>query len=77
LHLGLYCIGSSIGLMLLLLAVGTMSLAWMSVITVLVLVPKLLPPRAAVDVPVALAIVAFEIVILLAPASVPGLVPSM
>src|SRR5439155_2032796 len=54
LRLGLYCIGSRIGLMLLLLAVGAMSLAWMAVIGVLVLVQKLLPPRAAVDVPVAL-----------------------
>jgi predicted metal-binding membrane protein len=77
LHLGLYCIGSSIGLMLLLLAVGAMSLAWMSVIAVLVLVQKLLPPRAALDVPVASAIVAFGLVILIAPTSVPGLVPSM
>jgi predicted metal-binding membrane protein len=76
-HLGLYCIGSSVALMLLLLAVGAMNPAWMSVIAVLVLVQKLLTPRAAVDVPVALAIVAFGLVVLLAPSSVPGLVPSM
>jgi hypothetical protein len=46
-------------------------------IAVLVLAQKLLPPRAALDVPVASAIVAFGLVILIAPASVPGLVPSM
>lgn len=76
-HLGLYCIGSSIGLMLLLLALGAMSVAWMSAIAVLVLVQKLLPPRRTVDVALALPIVAFGIVILTAPSSVPGLVPTM
>ena len=49
---GLYCVGSSIGLMLVALAV--MSVTWTSVIAVLVLVQKLLPPRAAIDVPLAL-----------------------
>jgi predicted metal-binding membrane protein len=43
--------------MLLLVALGVMSVAWMSAIAVLVLVQKLLPPRAAIDVPLALAIV--------------------
>jgi hypothetical protein len=54
---GLCCAGSSIGLMAMLVALGAMSVTWMSVIAVLVLGQKLLPPRAAVDVPVALAIV--------------------
>lgn len=76
-QLGLYCIGSSIGLMLLLLALGVMSLAWMSLIAVLVLLQKALPPQPAVDVPIALGIVAFGLVIFLVPSSVPGLVPSM
>ncbi len=76
-HLGLYCVASSTGLMLLLLALGAMSVAWMSAIAVLVLVQKLLPPRTTVDVAVALAIVVAGIVILVAPSSVPGLVPSM
>jgi predicted metal-binding membrane protein len=34
---GLYCVGSSMGLMLMLVALGVMSVAWMSVIAVLVL----------------------------------------
>jgi predicted metal-binding membrane protein len=37
-------------------AVGVMSLPWMCAVTVVVAAQKLLPPRAVVDVPVALAI---------------------
>ena len=40
---GLCCVGSSIGLMLMLLALGVMSVTWMSVIAVVVLAQKLLP----------------------------------
>jgi predicted metal-binding membrane protein len=60
---GIYCVGSSIGLMAMLLALGVMSVAWMSVVAALVLAQKLIPPRASVDVPLALAIVALGIVI--------------
>ena len=74
---GLCCAGSSIGLMLVLVVLGVMSVIWMSVIAVLVLAQKLLPARAAVDVPLALAIVGLGIWIVLAPSSVPGLVPPM
>jgi predicted metal-binding membrane protein len=74
---GLCCVGSSIGLMLMQVALGVMSLMWMSVIAVLVLAQKLLPPKAAVDVPVALAIVGLGILIVIAPSSVPGLTPPM
>src|SRR5262252_728408 len=74
---GLCCAGSSIGLMLMLLALGAMNLIWMSVIAVLVLAQKLLPPKAAADVPLSLAIVGFGIWIVLAPSSIPGMVPAM
>jgi len=74
---GLCCAGSSIGLMAMLVALGVMSVTWMSVIAVLVLAQKLLPAKAAVDVPLALAIVGLGIWIVLAPSSVPGLVPPM
>jgi predicted metal-binding membrane protein len=74
---GLHCLGSSIGLMVILVALSVMSVAWMSVITVLALGQKLLPAKAAVDVPLALAIVGLGILIVLAPASVPGLTPPM
>ena len=74
---GLYCVGSSIGLMLMLVALSVMSVTWMSVIAVLVLAQKLLPAKAAIDVPLALAIVGLGILIVIAPSSVPGLTPPM
>jgi len=74
---GLCCAGSSIGLMVMLVVLGIMSVTWMLVIAVLVLAQKLLPARAAVDVPLALAIIGLGIWIILEPASVPGLVPPM
>jgi predicted metal-binding membrane protein len=77
LQFGLYCVGSSIGLMLVLLAVGAMSFAWMCVVAVLVLSQKLLRPREFVDVPLALAIVTLGLVVVVAPSAVPGLTPTM
>jgi predicted metal-binding membrane protein len=74
---GLCCLGSSIGLMVILVALSAMSVIWMSVITVLALGQKLLPAKRAVDVPLALAIVGLGIWIFLAPAAVPGLMPPM
>jgi len=74
---GLCCAGSSTGLMVMLVALGVMSLTWMAVIAVLVLAQKLLPANAAVDVPLALAITGLGIVIVLAPSAVPGLTPPM
>jgi predicted metal-binding membrane protein len=72
---GLYCVGSSIGLMLMLVALGVMSITWMAVIAVLVLAQKLIPAKAAIDVPLALAIVGLGILVVLAPSSIPGLTP--
>ena len=74
---GLDCVGSSIGLMLMFVAMGAMNVIWMSVITVLVFAQKLLPARAAIDVPLALAIVGLGILIVIAPSSVPGITPAM
>ena len=74
---GLYCVGSSIGLMVMLVALSAMSVTWMCVIAVLVLAQKLLPAKAAIDVPLALAIVGLGILIVIAPSSVPGLTPPM
>jgi predicted metal-binding membrane protein len=69
---GLCCVGSSLGLMLMLVALSVMSITWMAVIAVLVLVQKLVPTRAAIDVRLALAIVGLGILIVIAPSSVPG-----
>jgi predicted metal-binding membrane protein len=70
---GSCCVGSSVGLMAVAVALGLMSLTWMVVVAVLALAQKLLPPRAAVDVPVALAVLGLGAAVLSAPASVPGL----
>jgi predicted metal-binding membrane protein len=74
---GLCCVGSSIGLMLMLVALSVMSVTWMSVVAVLVLAQKLRPATAAIDVPLALAIVGVGILIVIAPSSIPGLTPPM
>jgi len=74
---GLYCVGSSIGLMVMLVALGVMSIPWMVAIAGLVFVQKLLPAKAAIDVPLALGIVALGVLIIAAPGSVPGLMPPM
>ena len=74
---GLCCVGSSIGLMLMLVALGVMSITWMVVIAVLALAQKLLPAKVAVDVPLALAIIGLGVLIVIAPSSVPGLMPPM
>jgi predicted metal-binding membrane protein len=73
---GLQCVGSSIGLMAMLVVLGVMSVTWMVVIAVVVIAQKLLPSRAVIDVPLALAIVGLGVMILAAPSSLPGLVPA-
>ena len=70
---GLSCVGSSSGLMVVLVALGVMSVTWMALIAALVLAQKLLPQRAAIDVPVALAIIGLGALIAIAPSAVPGL----
>jgi predicted metal-binding membrane protein len=70
---GLCCAGSSIGLMLMFVALSVMSVAWMLVIALIVLAQKLLPAKAAIDVPLALSIVGLGILIVTAPSFVPGL----
>jgi predicted metal-binding membrane protein len=77
LEFGLHCVGSSIGLMLILVGLGVMSIAWMAIIAVLVVAQKLLPRRAALDVPLALAMVELGVLIIAAPSVVPGLMPAM
>lgn len=62
---GAYCVGSSIGLMVLLVALGVMSVALMAIVTALVAAQKLLPPRALIDVPVALAITTLGMVMVI------------
>ena len=74
---GLCCAGSTVGLMAMLVALGVMSLPWMAVLTVIVAAQKLLPSRAAIDVPLAAALIGLGVWIIVAPASIPGLIPPM
>ncbi|HLY33225.1 MAG TPA: DUF2182 domain-containing protein [Jatrophihabitantaceae bacterium] len=73
----LCCLGSSAGLMAVLVVVGVMSVAWMAVIAAVVVAQKLLAVRRSIDVVVALALVALGAVIVVAPSAIPGLVPSI
>ncbi|MGW3173451.1 copper chaperone [Streptomyces sp. NPDC001153] len=75
LRFGLYCAGSSIGLMAMMVALGVMSVWWMSLVAVLASAQKLLPAKTAIDVPPALAIVGLGLVSVVAPSLVPGLTP--
>jgi len=73
LKFGLCCAGSSAGLMAMLAALGIMSITWMAVTAVLVLAQKLLPAKAAIDLPLALAIAGLGVLIVITPSLVPGL----
>ena len=63
--------------MIMLVTLGVMSVTWMAVIAVLAFAQKLLPAKAAIDVPLAVAIVGLGILIIIAPSSIPGLTPPM
>jgi len=73
---GLCCVGSTVGLMAILVALDVMSLFWMSVVAVLACGQKLLPAKAAIDVPVALALIGLGLVIVIEPSLIPGLMPA-
>jgi predicted metal-binding membrane protein len=73
---GLCCVGSTIGLMAMLVALDVMSLFWMSVIAVIACAQKLLPAKAAIDIPVALALIGLGLVIVSEPSLIPGLMPA-
>jgi predicted metal-binding membrane protein len=62
--------------MVMLLALGVMSITWMCVVAALVLAQKLLPPRAFIDAPLALTIIAVGILVVVTP-SIPGLTTTM
>jgi predicted metal-binding membrane protein len=74
LEFGFYCVGSSIGLMVILLALGVMSVTWMAVIAGIVFAQKVLPQRASVDALVALGLIGLGMLVAVIPSSVPGLV---
>jgi predicted metal-binding membrane protein len=70
---GVDCVGCSGGLMLVLFAVGVMSLFWMAVIAAVIFVEKVLPQGFALTRAVAVGLVVLGLSVAVAPASVPGL----
>ena len=74
---GLCCIGSTAGLMAILVALGMMSLFWMAIVAVVATAQKLLPAKPAIDIPLALALIGLGLVIVIEPSLIPGLTPPM
>ena len=70
---GAYCVGCCWGLMLVLFALGVMSLFWMTVVAALIFAQKVLPYGDRLARVFAVAFVAFGIWIAAAPGTVPGL----
>jgi predicted metal-binding membrane protein len=69
---GLNCVGSCIGLMAMLMALGFMSIGWMLMTTALVLSQRLLPTKDNIDIPLALEIIALGVLIVIASIVFPG-----
>jgi predicted metal-binding membrane protein len=70
---GSYCVGCCWGLMVVLFALGVMSLTWMAVVAALILAQKTLPRGESLTRAFAVAFIAFGTWVAAAPGSVPGL----
>jgi predicted metal-binding membrane protein len=70
---GVDCVGSSIGLMTALFALGVMSLLWMAVVAAAIFVEKVLPRGVSASRLVAVALLVLGIWVAVSPGSVPGL----
>jgi predicted metal-binding membrane protein len=70
---GLYCVGSSGGLMAVLFALGVMSLVWMVVVAAVIFAEKVLPHGVRLSRVAAVALVALGIWVVVSPSTVPGL----
>ena len=70
---GAYCVGCCWGLMIVLFALGVMSLVWMGVVAALIFAQKVLPHGEKLSRVFAVAFVAFGLWIAASPGSVPGL----
>jgi predicted metal-binding membrane protein len=70
---GAWCVGCCWALMAALFALGVMSIGWMAFIAALIAVEKLLPSRAAANWTVSVVLVIVGLVLLVHPASVPGM----
>jgi predicted metal-binding membrane protein len=70
---GTYCIGCCSGLMLVLFALGVMSLLWMVMVATLIFAQKVLPGGLRLTRVIAIALIAGGIWVAVAPGTVPGL----
>jgi predicted metal-binding membrane protein len=70
---GLYCVGSSGGLMAVLFALGVMSLVWMVLVAAVIFAEKVLPHGVQLSRVAAVALVALGIWVAVSPSTVPGL----
>jgi predicted metal-binding membrane protein len=70
---GTYCVGCCWGLMVVLFALGVMSLTWMAVVAAVILAQKVLPKGEHLTKVFALAFVAVGVWVAASPGSVPGL----
>jgi predicted metal-binding membrane protein len=70
---GAWCLGCCIGLMLVLVILGVMSITWMAVVAGIIFAEKVLPGGQRVTVAVAAVLVAMGVWIASAPSTVPGL----
>jgi predicted metal-binding membrane protein len=70
---GAWCVGCCWGLMLILFALGAMSITWMAAVAAIIFAEKVLPFGARVPRLIAACLIALGIWIALAPGSVPGL----
>jgi len=70
---GLFCVGSSGGLMAVLFALGVMSLVWMVVVGAVIFAEKVLPHGIRLSGVVAVALLALGIWVAFSPSTVPGL----
>jgi predicted metal-binding membrane protein len=74
---GAYCVGCCWGLMLILFALGVMSLLWMAIVAAVIFAEKVIPAGARLTRPFAVLFVALGIWVAVAPSSVPGLTEPM
>jgi predicted metal-binding membrane protein len=68
----LYCVGCCWGLMVVLFALGVMSILWMAIVAAVVFAQKVLPGGERLKSVLALALVALGVWLAVAPSSVPG-----
>lgn len=70
---GAYCVGCCWALIVVLFALGVMSLVWMAVVASIIFAEKVLPHGDRLTRPIAVALVALGIWVAVAPGTVPGL----